>query len=39
MLLVQYDNSIGLQIVTLMQIAGHEVDWASSEYEAELSFC
>jgi two-component system, OmpR family, response regulator QseB len=38
MLLVQYEQSIALQIVAMMHLAGHEVDWASSEYEAELSF-
>lgn len=37
MLLVQVDDSIALQVMTQMHLAGYEVDWASSEYEAELS--
>ena len=36
-MLVQVDDSIALQVVTRMHVAGYEVDWASSEYEAELS--
>ncbi|MFX1676606.1 response regulator transcription factor [Paraburkholderia sp. A2WS-5] len=36
-LLVQDDDSIALQIVSVMPLMGHEVDWASSAYEAELS--
>ncbi|WP_321964923.1 response regulator transcription factor [Paraburkholderia sp. J7] len=37
MLLVHEDDSIALQVVTQMHLAGYEVDWASSKYEAELS--
>ncbi|MCG5072214.1 response regulator transcription factor [Paraburkholderia tagetis] len=36
-LLVQDDDSIALQIVSMMHLMGHDVDWASSAYEAELS--
>ncbi|WP_028232973.1 response regulator transcription factor [Paraburkholderia mimosarum] len=35
-LLVGDDESSALPIMELMQRAGHEPDWASSEYEAEL---
>ncbi|WP_321899941.1 response regulator transcription factor [Paraburkholderia heleia] len=35
-LLVGDDESIALPIIELMQRAGHEPDWASSEHEAEL---
>ena len=35
-LLVGNDESSALSIIELMQRAGHETDWASSEYEAEL---
>lgn len=35
-LLVGDDDSSALPIIELMQRAGHETDWASGEYEAEL---
>lgn len=35
-LLIGDDESSALPIIELMQRAGHESDWASSEYEAEL---
>nr|WP_274389218.1 response regulator transcription factor [Paraburkholderia tagetis] len=35
--MVQDDDSIALQIVSMMHLMGHDVDWASSAYEAELS--
>ena len=35
-LMVGDDESSALPIIELMQRAGHEPDWASSEYEAEL---